>query len=61
MPHRPASSTHPFYRRSVPMGRCATPFDVANVIGFLTSGAGQYTNGMIYAMNRGSTASYLAA
>jgi meso-butanediol dehydrogenase/(S,S)-butanediol dehydrogenase/diacetyl reductase len=50
-----------FYRRSVPLGRFATPSDVANVIAFLSSDEGQYANGMIYALDGGSTAGYFAA
>lgn len=50
-----------FYRRSVPLGRFATPRDVANVIAFLSSSNGAYANGMVYALDGGSTSGYFSA
>lgn len=50
-----------YYRRSVPLGRFATPEDVANVIAFLSSPQGAYANGMTFALDGGATAGYFSA
>lgn len=50
-----------YYRRIIPLGRFATPEDVANVGLFLTSPAGSYANGVIFSLDGGSTAGYYNA
>lgn len=46
------------WRKSVPLGRFAKAEDVADVIAFLSSTEGAYANGMVYALDGGSTAGY---
>lgn len=50
-----------YYRRSVPLGRFARPEEVASIVAHLTSAEAAYTNGMMYALDGGSTAGYYSA
>ena len=50
-----------YFRKSVPLGRFATPEDVANTITFLSSPAGAYTNGIMYMLEGGATAGYFSS
>lgn len=45
-----------FYERRAPMGRFATPEEVAEVIAHLSSAEASYTNGMAYVIDGGTTA-----
>jgi len=50
-----------YYKKSVPLGRFARAEEVAEVVAHLTSGEAAYTNGMLYALDGGSTAGYYSA
>ncbi|MBS0366341.1 MAG: SDR family oxidoreductase [Proteobacteria bacterium] len=50
-----------YYRRSVPLGRFARAEEVAAVVAHLTSREAAYTNGMLYALDGGSTAGYFSS
>jgi meso-butanediol dehydrogenase / (S,S)-butanediol dehydrogenase / diacetyl reductase len=47
-----------FYRQAVPLGRFATPEEVAAVIEHLLGDGASYTNGLVYAVDGGATAGY---
>ena len=47
-----------FFQAAVPLGRFARPEEVANVIAHLLGPSASYTNGMVYAIDGGSTAGY---
>lgn len=47
-----------YYRNCVPLGRFARADEVAAVVAHLTSAEAGYTNGMLYALDGGSTAGY---
>jgi meso-butanediol dehydrogenase / (S,S)-butanediol dehydrogenase / diacetyl reductase len=46
------------YRSSVPLGRFASPVDVARVVSHLASDDAAYTNGEVYSVDGGATAGY---
>lgn len=50
-----------YYKRSVPLGRFARAEEVAEVVAHLASSEAAYTNGMLYALDGGSTAGYYSA
>lgn len=50
-----------YYRRSVPLGRFASAEEVASIVAHLSSHEAAYTNGMMYALDGGSTAGYYSA
>jgi NAD(P)-dependent dehydrogenase (short-subunit alcohol dehydrogenase family) len=50
-----------FYTRTVPLGRFATPEEVAAAMLHLAGPHAAYTNGMIYRIDGGSTAGYFTA
>jgi meso-butanediol dehydrogenase/(S,S)-butanediol dehydrogenase/diacetyl reductase len=47
-----------FYQAAVPLGRFARPEEVAAAISHLLSADASYTNGIVYAVDGGSTAGY---
>jgi NAD(P)-dependent dehydrogenase (short-subunit alcohol dehydrogenase family) len=47
-----------YYKNSVPLGRFASAEEVAAVVSHLSSSEARYTNGMLYALDGGSTAGY---
>jgi meso-butanediol dehydrogenase/(S,S)-butanediol dehydrogenase/diacetyl reductase len=47
-----------YYRSTVPLGRFARADEVAAVVDHITSREAGYTNGMLYALDGGSTAGY---
>jgi meso-butanediol dehydrogenase/(S,S)-butanediol dehydrogenase/diacetyl reductase len=49
-----------YYKNSVPLGRFASAEEVAAVVSHLTSSEARYTNGMLYALDGGSTAGYFS-
>ncbi|RQP12570.1 MAG: SDR family oxidoreductase [Microbacteriaceae bacterium] len=51
--------TEEFYRDAIPLGRFATPDDVADVVLHLASS--RYANGVVYALDGGSTAGYFVS
>lgn len=50
-----------FYTRTVPLGRFATPAEVAEAMLHLAGPHAAYTNGQIYRIDGGSTAGYFTA
>ena len=50
-----------YYKNSVPLGRFARAEEVAAVVSHLTSSEARYTNGMLYALDGGSTAGYYSS
>lgn len=50
-----------FYARAVPLGRFATPDEIAAVVSHLLSEESSFTNGSVYAVDGGSTAGYFRA
>jgi meso-butanediol dehydrogenase / (S,S)-butanediol dehydrogenase / diacetyl reductase len=50
-----------YYKNSVPLGRFARADEVAAVVSHLTSSEAAYTNGMLYALDGGSTAGYYSS
>jgi meso-butanediol dehydrogenase / (S,S)-butanediol dehydrogenase / diacetyl reductase len=47
-----------YYKNSVPLGRFASAAEVAAVVDHITSSEAGYTNGLLYALDGGSTAGY---
>lgn len=47
-----------YFRRTVPLGRFATPEEVAAAVAHLSSPDATYANGMTYRLDGGSTAGY---
>lgn len=50
-----------YYKNGVPLGRFARAEEVAAVVSHLTSSEAAYTNGMLYALDGGSTAGYYSS
>ncbi len=50
-----------YYAATVPLGRFATPDEVAAAVAHLTSAEASYTNGLLYVIDGGATASYFGA
>lgn len=50
-----------YYKKSVPIGRFARAEEVAAIVAHLSSSEAAYTNGMLYALDGGSTAGYYSA
>jgi meso-butanediol dehydrogenase/(S,S)-butanediol dehydrogenase/diacetyl reductase len=47
-----------YYRGIVPLGRFATPDEVAAAVAHITSSEASYVNGLMYRLDGGSTAGY---
>lgn len=55
------SAERKFFSDSIPIGRFASPNDIANAIAFLSSPQGRHANGAILAIDGGATSGYFSA
>ena len=54
-PDIPAATIEKMMAEHCPLGRCATPEDVARVVGFLSSEDGGWVNGQVITISGGSS------